>query len=143
MSWAEIVAAAEDLRRATAVPGLRLAGIGWATVDLERARAELDGLLAGDPRAPALQLWAPLEGDLQLGARGSVRAPSEPGSSPALVALEPDTEGRLAAFLVRFGEGIAVIYLGEGLPRQGRLLPGGPAWGPHVVVLDSDERPLP
>jgi hypothetical protein len=156
MTWAQLLAAAEALhedarnglrdaagenvRDAAAQPSLPIAGIGWATVDLERAQRELDGLLAGDPDAPPLLPWAPLERDATLGARACLRAPNVSGASPALVVLEPDTEGRLAASLVRFGEGVLVLYLGEGLPRPGELLPGRRAWGPNVVVLGSTKR---
>ena len=78
---------------------------------------------------------------------------------PAIVLLEPDTEGRLAATLARFGEGVGAIYVAPraGDPpgrvdpvRVGRPSPGPlgsgrtvlarPAWGPHVIVLD---RPAP
>lgn len=146
MTWFEIVAAAERVREGVASPAARLpiAAIGWATVDQERARAELDGLLASDPGAPRLGPWKPLDPDASLGASVWARAALDPAGAPALVVLEPDTEGPLAAFLVRFGEGVAVIYLGldspatgAGLPRLGHLLRGGPAWGPHIVVMDS------
>lgn len=153
MTWAQLAAAAQELREAAGAPSLPIAGIGWATVDLERAQGELDGLITGDPAAPALLPWAPMERDPALGARGFVRAPiaAEPADeratdgreSPALAVLEPDTEGRLAAALARFGEGVLVLYLGDGPPRPGRLLPGGPAWGPNVVILDRDDRPRP
>lgn len=148
MTWAQLVGAAEAMRGAAeeqlgdaAVPRtVPIAGIGWATVDLERAQGELDGLLAGDPAAPPLLPWAPLERDATLGARASLRAPSVTGASPALVVLEPDTESRLAASLARFGEGVLVLYLGEGLPRPGALLPGRPSWGPNVVFLGAPAR---
>lgn len=141
MTWAELVAAAEAVRDlAVPPPELPIAGIGWATVDEERARAELDGLLTCDPHAPALLHWAPIDRDRNLGARGWARVPADSGGAPALVVLEPDTEGRVAAALARFGVGVLVIYLGEGTPRPGRLLPGEAAWGPHVVVMDSSER---
>jgi hypothetical protein len=153
MTWAQLVAAAEELRAAAGPAGLPIAGIGWATVDLERAQGELDGLIAGDPAAPSLLPWAPLERDPGLGARGSVRAPivaaptvgapADRHAPPALTVLEPDTEGRLAASLAKFGEGVLVLYLGEGLPRPGRLVPGRPAWGPNVVVLGPDDRARP
>jgi hypothetical protein len=142
MSWRELLDAAEAVR-AGAVPvdpsivHLRLAGLGWATVDRERAQAELEALLAGEPRAPAVGPWAQLERDAALGARGWLRDPAQGSTLPALAVLEPDTEGRIAAFLARFGEGVAVIYLGDGSPGPGRLVRGGPSWGPHVIVLES------
>jgi hypothetical protein len=143
MTWAALVAASEEVRKDAHAPELPIAAIGWATVDSERARADLDAVLSGDPGAPQLQPWAPIERDPDLGARAWARAAADPGGAPALVVLEPDTEGRLAASLARFGEGVAVIYLGEGMPRPGRLLRGGQAWGPHVVVVDSSEQTPP
>jgi len=141
MTWATLVAAAEEVRdSSTSPPRLPITGIGWATVDEERARAELDGLLGGDPSAPAMGPWLPIDRDANLGARGWARIAVAPEGAPALVVLEPDTEGRVAAALVRFGEGVLVIYLGEGAPGPGRVLPGAPAWGPHVVVTDSSGR---
>ena len=142
MSWAELVAAAEAIRLAAIDrdPRLRaapLAGIGWATVDHERAQAELDGLLAGDPSAPSLAPWRSVGRDPALGAASWLRAPDGAVTSPSLVLLEPDAEGRIAAFLARFGEGVGAIYLWEGAPRPGEVLRGGPMWGPHVVMLDK------
>lgn len=147
-AWPEIVAAAEAIR-ATAIAvdhtleGLPLAGIGWATVDAERAQRELDDRLgSGEHGAPAS--WLPLRRDPSLGARAWLRSAVHsshglPSGAPALVLLEPDTEGRIAASLARFGEGVAVIYLGDGPAGAGRLLPGGGMWGPHVVLVGSGE----
>src|SRR5882672_9997317 len=114
MSWAELVAAAEVIRAAAVESGraaaldrsrwlatARLAGIGWATVDHERAQQELDGLLARDPAAPSLAPWTAMDRDPALGAALCQRA-SAGSAVPSLVVLEPDTEARLAAFLARF-----------------------------------------
>jgi hypothetical protein len=73
-----------------------------------------------------------------LGARGRV-APAAIDGETAVVILEPSTEGRLAAFLARHGEGPAAIwFLADGgaigevwVDRLGpfgpeRLAPGGP-----------------
>ena len=117
-----------------------IAGIGWATVDHERAQRDLDALLAADSGAPALAPWTAVDRDPALGATVWLRASAEGSPSLSLVLLEPDTEGRLAANLVRFGEGVGVIYLGDGPPGPGRVQPGGPAWGPHVVLIDQDEQ---
>jgi len=145
MSWVQLVAAAEAIRAeaVTREPRLEaapLAAVGWATVDHERAQQELDGLLAGDAAA-ALGPWVELERDPALGAAawGRIAGPVVAGTSarPSLILLEPDTEGRLAAFLARFGEGVAVIYLGQGSARPGEVLRGGRPWGPHVVVLGA------
>jgi hypothetical protein len=135
MSWAALIEAAQAVRAAAAerepdVAGLRLAAIGWSTVDHERAERELDSLFASEAE------WAELRRDPVLGSRAWLRGGSAAADGPALVVLEPDTEGRLAASLARFGEGVAVIYLGDGPPAPGTLVRGGPRWGPHAIVLD-------
>ena len=156
---AGLVAAAEAIRaraaeRHAGLEGADLAGIGWATVELERAVREVGAALGLDPGA-----WVPAARDDVLGARAwSALLPVEAG--PTIVLLEPDTEGRLAATLVRFAEGVAAVYLrgqgaggsasGPGLAAtdigastvaQGalgpaRLVPGAPAWGPHALLLE-------
>jgi hypothetical protein len=156
MSWRELVVAAEAVR-ATALAydatleGQPLAGIGWATVEAERAQRELDASL-GPEENDWIASWTPIARDPALGARAWLRSVSKPAAysngdspgmpadpadpRPALVLLEPDTEGRLAASLAKFGEGVAVIYLGEGPAGAGRLVRGGGMWGPHVVLVD-------
>ena len=114
---------------------------GWATVELDRAEREL--------AAGAVVETAP--DDVVLGAR--CRLVRRPGGD--LVLLEPATEGPLAASLARLGEGVAVHYLvtdedashtlralglamssaGAGPLGPGRLLRGGPRWGPHIVIV--------
>ena len=91
---------------ATAAPRpLRLAGLGWATVELDRAADEL-GMWLGEAPDPG----APDAADPLLGARARVRdAGGLPGD--AVLLLEPSTEGRLAASLARDGEGPAALYL--------------------------------
>lgn len=119
----------------TESPAAELVAIGMATVDLERSA----GRLGGD--------WAPLPRDPLLGAtaRRLVVGPGA-GISPAVLLLEPDTEGPLAAALARFGEGLAAVYVRPGRWPAGRFaatgplgparLVRGPAWGPHVVALE-------
>jgi len=152
-----LVAAAEAIRAQAAerdarIGSAELAGIGWATVELERAARELGAALGIDPGA-----WVPAPRDALLGARAwSTLAPVDGG--PAIVLLEPDTEGRLAATLVRFAEGVAAAYLRDavvGAPAPVRASPdtrasavaesalgparvvlGGPAWGPHALLLE-------
>ena len=143
---ADLVAAAESIRSAAAardpwLAELPLGGIGWATVELDRAERELArlGPFATAPR------------DAALGASAR-RSPRKRGGSPAIALLEPDTEGLLAAALARFGEGVLAVYLGPldradiddtprlGPPRPGplgpaRLVIGRPARGPHALVL--------
>ena len=137
--------------------GLPIVGIGWATVELERAAEDLTAAFvrAGMPE-PA---WAPAPREGLLGASAWVShewwptwTPDEP---PAIALLEPDTEGRLAATLARFGEGVGAVYVAPrasdaegrieparvGRPSggplgAGRLVLARPTWGPSVIVLD-------
>jgi hypothetical protein len=167
MSWSELVAAASAIHAAAAarepaVSGAVLAGIGWATVEGERAIRELDELLGTEAAAEGAAArddvpWQPAARDELLGASAWIRvAPGNP--STMLLVLEPDTEGRLAASLARWGEGVLAVYVrpptaadlepparpgtaaGSGPLGGGRLVAGGPAWGPHVVVLDPPSR---
>ena len=81
-----------------------LHALGWATVELDRAEAELDPWLG--PPAPGPRERA----DPQLGARLRLRAGAGlPGTWTALA--EPSTEGRTAASLARDGEGPFALYL--------------------------------
>jgi hypothetical protein len=120
-----LLAVANDIRRAASerdpwATGLRLVGIGWGTVELERAAEELSRAFAS-ARLPAPD-WAPATRDAHLGAAAWVGTASWFGAEgpprgltdpelPAVVLLEPDSEGRLAATLARFDEGVAAIYL--------------------------------
>jgi hypothetical protein len=147
----ELVAAGAAIRAAASerdpwLAELPIAGIGWATVELDRAARELAGVARFDatPR------------DTAIGA-ASRRSPLGDRTRPAIVLLEPDTEGLLAATLARFGEGVGAVYLGPldradvddtprlGPPRPGplgpaRLVVGRPRWGPHVLVLAGVTR---
>lgn len=113
-----------------------LCAIGWATVDAERRIADL-GTVA----------FTPVGAEPSLGARAWV------GRVGALdlVLLEPATEGRLAAALARRGEGLVALYVDGGDPagdgmtalgRPGRLLPHGRPWGPFVIAVSPEERPI-
>ena len=148
--WAALVAAAEAIRAGVAARDpwlgeLPIVGIGWATVELDRAARELAGIatFSGAPR------------DATLG--GTARRAAGDRTRTTLILLEPDTEGLLAAALVRFGEGVAAVYLGpldradvDDTPRLGpsrpgplgpaRLVSGRPAWGPHALVLAGVAR---
>jgi hypothetical protein len=109
----------------------RLLAVGWATVDWERAAAEL-GQAALEPADPEPALGA--------------RAWRARTGSIDLVLLEPSTEGRLAAFLARHGEGLAVLYLSvrtsapgrpTALGRNGRLIEPRNPWGPFLIAVDK------
>ncbi len=120
----------------TAGPAVVLVAVIWATVDLDRAEAELAPWL--EPLAPPAA-GAPLCVEPHLGAHGRIRATSGlPGSR--LVLLEPSTEGALAASLARDGEGPCGLYIrGAPTARLRRLTgPFGPA-----VRLRTAERPGP
>lgn len=154
---AGLLAAADALRAGGAadepwLSDLPLAGIGWATVEMERAAAELGEAFA-EARRPAPD-WAPAPREALLGANTWIAGGDD--GRPPIVLLEPDTEGRLAATLARFGEGLAALYLEavEGQiadpARLGRSSPGPlgpsrivldrPTWGPHLIVI---ERSIP
>ncbi len=143
-----------------AAPPFRLAGVGWATVELDRAAAELDPWL--EPTRDGLD--GPDGQDPHLGARTRVRrSPGLPGE--VLVLAEPVTEGRLAAALARDGEGPCVLYLepAHGLQawragaasrgmttsaiRSGPLGPSvlvaGTRSGPHLVVIERRDGSSP
>jgi hypothetical protein len=180
LSDAALLAAAYAVRTDAAARdpwllGVPIAGIGWATVELERAAGDLDAafLRAGMPK-PA---WTPAARDDLLGASAWSSTEWWPtwgqDEPPAIVVLEPDTEGRLAAALARSGEGVRAIYLAPrpgaepspdvavSAPRpqlidaarlgrpapgplgSGRLVLARPAWGPHVIVLDRPLVPPP
>ncbi|HEY8870144.1 MAG TPA: hypothetical protein VIM30_12255 [Candidatus Limnocylindrales bacterium] len=115
-----------------------LVAIGWATVDAGRAARELAPHLGqmeegGFTDAPP---------DLLLGATCLLGRPTDP-SAPSIVLLEPSTEGRLAAFLARNGEGVAVVYVtsAEGFfgsqSSTARSRPGEGPFGPERLILGS------
>ena len=118
----------------------RVAAIGWATVDLERAAAAFR-----EPQLAGVG-FEPVGDDILLGAHVLV---ARPAGEPAVVLLEPSTEGRLAAFLARHGEGPAAVWLHgradvaeEGATRLEAAGPFGPqrlltgsSVGPFVIVI--------
>ena len=71
----------------------------WATVDRERARSAVGGIAEELP------------GDEHLGAWVTLLA-HDAADEPPIALLEPSTEGRLAAWLARNGEGPAGRYIG-------------------------------
>ncbi|MCJ7710583.1 MAG: hypothetical protein MUQ32_07085 [Chloroflexi bacterium] len=159
------LAVADDAERGPAevllaAPPFRLAGVGWATVELDRSSAELDPWL--EPTLDGLD--GPDGHDPHLGALTRVRrSPGLPGE--ALVLAEPVTEGRLAAALARDGEGPCVLYLepadGLGAWRAGAasrgittsairpgplgpsVLVSGTRSGPHLVVIEGPDGSSP
>ena len=108
-----------------------IVAVCWATIDLERSVADAELMFSAASR------------DALLGARAASAAV---GSSYLLIE-EPDTEGRLAAHLARFGEGVAAVYVESAGPpfdspatvtplgRQGLLRTPDKPWGPFVIEL--------
>jgi hypothetical protein len=118
--------------------------LGWATVDLDRMERSF-----GEAYPGSVTSTAELGVDELLGARCRLVRPGVAGV-PALVLLEPSTEGRLAAGLARHGEGPMAIWLespadaaaAPGLPSDASLTPrrSVPAAGPfgtEVLLLDG------
>jgi hypothetical protein len=127
----------------------RVLAVIWATVDSERALADLGSAAV------------PLPDDALLGA--SVRL-LRPADGDPVAVLEPNTEGRLAATLARNGEGPAGEYveaptglesLAEAAAREGLALTRsaeGPfgrsvlvlsaaSAGPHLVLVECQRVP--
>jgi hypothetical protein len=158
-----IAAPARRLKLRGEPEAIHLQAIGWVTVDAERAASELRTALElplidavalpadGSLGARCLRIATELEAEAELEER-------EPGDAPpALILLEPNTEGRVAASLARRGEGVAVAWVAPGLDDTRllaranlgglvlsavgrgpfgtqRVVLGGPAWGPHLVL---------
>jgi hypothetical protein len=95
----------EDLRRRLGVArGQRVVGLGWATVDTDRAVSELS---VAYPDAAPFETAAQVS---LLGASCRLGRPGRP-EDVRLAILEPVTEGRLAATLARHGEGPVVLWV--------------------------------
>ncbi len=121
-------------------PADAIVALAWATPDIART---MDQVVAP---------FVPAERDRSLGAIAMCVA-----IGPVQVVLEqPEVEAGLSAYLSRYGEGIAVLYLDRprfmpsarttGRPpkpvatplgRRGWLLPHEWPWGPFVIALES------
>lgn len=132
--------------------GGRVSALGWATVELDRATAEL-----GDGLGVPSEGFVEVADAVLLGARCRVASSVLP-NEVSIVALEPITEGRLAATLARLGEGPAVVWLAvddlvgavaavqesgghTSLARTGPfgqecLVLDGPIHGPHRLLVE-------
>ncbi len=101
---------------------------GWATVELERAAAALTGLLTPGAVFEEASRSAILGARcLRSRARGAAASDGVVDDADWIVLLEPDTEGRLAGHLARFGEGWAVTWTvgdGDGDRRRHGFTPG-------------------
>jgi len=125
--------------------GGRPLAIGWATVELDRAARDLGAALDIDfvDAAPSVHLGA------------ACRRSSTTVEGVDVVLLEPDTEGRLAATLVRHDEGWAAVWRavdpsqrrGESRGRLSAARPGpfggerlalsAPITGPHHLWVEA------
>jgi hypothetical protein len=131
----------------------RTIGRGWATVEVERAAAALADLLAPGAAFQEAPRSAILGARCLRGRAGPAGAGDEDddGDDPDwIVLLEPDTEGRLAGYLARFGEGWAATWTvrddprgrrGAGLARgplgEERLADRSPPVGPFRLQLSA------
>lgn len=119
--------------------------VGWATVDLDRAAAELAGALGLLP-----DVFVPADDSIVLGAACRVATGVLPDGR-SLAILEPITEGRLAGTLARLGEGPVAVWMARDGPartnassaRSGpfgpeRLLSGGPLQGPYRLLIETE-----
>ena len=105
---------------------------GWATVEIERAALELAERLR--PGAA----FEPVARSAVLGAR-CVRGLAFEGVE-WIVLLEPDTEGRLAGYLARHGEGWAATWLAADDGVNGSAVQDGTSPGPFGPEwLEVDE----
>lgn len=151
-------------RPALALTGLavRVVAVGWATVDLERASAQLGGQnLAGSGTGGSAGVVARPRDEL-LGA--DARQVGPPAGGVSLILLEPFTEGRLAGSLARRGEGPVALYvapddgdltaavdrlaaagirtrLGSCALGPGAVLLGRSAAGPQVLLVAVPSEP--
>jgi hypothetical protein len=121
--------------------GARPVAVGWATVELDRAADELGAVFGVPPtRFVAATATRALGG----------RCRMSPGLLPdgvALVLIEPETEGRLAALLARHGEGpVALWFAVDDLPAAAARVresgattsAAGPGpFGPERLLLDG------
>ena len=111
-----------------------LLGLGWATVDAERALPAVANAVGLPPAA-----FRRASDDESLGASALVGRLG----ALAIAILEPTTEGRVAAALARSGEGPCAIYVATASSAASQPGPLGPAilamadrrWGPFVVAV--------
>ena len=106
----------------------RIVGRGWATVDSERAAAELSDLV-GDGGFDIVERSA------WLGASCRRARALDATDGEWIVLLEPDTEGRLAGFLARHGEGWAATWEDVGEAAFAGSRPG--PLGPETLEADQ------
>jgi hypothetical protein len=135
------------------VGGAALVAVGWATVDIERTASDLQPAAtdlghtsvhiertAADSERTTSDLPGLAFGDSADEPALGARALRSRVGSIDLVLLEPSTEGRLAGWLARNGEGVAVLYVAR--PKTASDGPGRPtALGrTGVLQLPEDRR---
>jgi hypothetical protein len=128
---AEAVSEARD-RLKTVFPGQAdgadPVAVGWATVESERAEAELT-----DALGVTIGPFADAPDDGLLGARCRTAAG---GPASFIAVLEPTTEGRLAGSLARLGEGpVAVWFMLTQAPVEGTSPVADGPFGPEYLVV--------
>lgn len=142
LAWQEARATAAGWRSLHARP----LAVGWATVELDRATADLAVAL----RLPGPEPFVAVRRSDALGATARLAAGVGPDGG-SLVVLEPDTEGRLAGSLARLGEGPVAMWLavdGPGLGLEALHGAGlslspevdGP-FGPERLVVGAGDVP--
>jgi hypothetical protein len=119
----------------------RVIAVGWATVELDRAVEQVGTAL----RLPA-ERFVEADASIILGARCLVATGCLP-AGVAIVLVEPNTEGRLAASLARHDEGPIAGWLAvepsDGPTRTRRedetrlSLPQPGPFGPERLILDG------
>jgi hypothetical protein len=130
------------LEAALAVVGgsARAIGVGWATVDLERAAT----VLAADLGiGPGDFIDAPPS--VVLGAQCRVASGALAAGEIAVVILEPATEGCLAGHLARHDEGPVAVWLAgrdEATPIPGADRIAGPFGAEALLPSPPDRRDL-
>lgn len=126
-----IAIAAGPAANATAAP--RLVALGWATVERDRAVAELSVALGIEASA-----FSPAMGSEVLGSFVLVATEILDGRLD-LAVVEPSTEGRLAAHLARHGEGPTIAWLEIPTGPTVEAIPGGTPgpFGPERVGADQ------
>jgi hypothetical protein len=129
----------------------RFVGRGWATVEIERGAAELEDRLAPGAAFEIASRSAILGARCLRGRarRADAANQNDDASADWIVLLEPDTEGRLAGYLARFGEGWAATWtvaddeerlgpvVAPGPLGEERLVQGGAGGGPFRMLLSA------
>jgi hypothetical protein len=117
--------------------GDRAIGVGWATVDLKRAAAELAADLGIGPDD-----FVDAPPSVALGAHCRVAVGVVAAGEVTVVILEPATEGRLAGRLARHDEGPVAVWLAgaDEATRVPRADPTAGPFGPEALLPSVPDR---